>query len=367
MSSRFGLAIATLLGLAALLPGCASPGAPQPPSLRLPKPVDDLTATRKGDHVILTWTTPSLTTDSENIRHVGSTDVCRGINAFPLSQCDQKLATLTDAQVTHTKKTTAVARHDYTDTLAADLQSQNPLGEATYALSDKNPGGHAAGLSDQVRVPLAPTLPPPAAVKAAVTADGVALTWPASAPPVQNDSLHYSYRVLRDNLNDPKQQELIAGEVPATSGPSVTFVDRNIDWEIRYSYHVTPITQVQQAGKEPVEVEGDDSPATEVLTHDIFPPATPNGLQAVYSGVGQKPFIDLTWAPNLERDLAGYNIYRHESGTAPAKINSELVKAPSYRDPTVQPGHTYIYSVSAVDERGNESGKSGEASEKAPE
>ena len=367
MSLRPGLALAFVALLAALVPGCASPGAPQPPSLRLPKPVDDLTATRKGDHVLLTWTSPSQTTDSENIRRVGSTQVCRGINAFPMGQCENKLATLNDAQVTHATKTTAVARHDYTDTLTTDLQSRYPLGEATYALSDLNPSGHSAGLSNQVRVPLAPTLPAPSALKANVTADGVALAWPETTPPVQNESLHYLYRILRDNLTDPKQPELIAGEVAVTDQPSIAFVDHNFDWEARYAYHVTPITQVQQAGKEPVEIEGDDSPSVDVLAHDIFPPATPTGLQAVYSGIGQKPFIDLTWAPNLERDLAGYNVYRHESGSAPVKINSEVVQAPSYRDPNVQPGHTYLYSVSAVDERGNESGKSEEASEKAPE
>jgi hypothetical protein len=150
---------------------------------------------------------------------------------------------------------------------------------------------------------------------------------------------------------------LIAGEVPASDS---SFLDRNIDWEQHYTYRVAGITQVKLAGKEPVEVEGDDSPPVEVFTHDIFPPATPTGLQAVYSGVGQKPFIDLTWAPNLESDLAGYNVYRHEAGASP-------VKTPSFRDTTVAPGHQYFYSVAAVDEHGNESGRSEEASERVPQ
>jgi len=367
MSVHLGLALATLLLLAALLPGCASPGAPQPPSLRLPKPVDDLTASRKGDHVLITWTPPSLTVDRESIRHIGTTEICRGIDVFPMTQCQQVAATLTDAQVAHSTRTATVARHDYTDTLPAELQTQYPLGEATYALSDLNRNGHGAGLSNQVRVPLAPTLVPPDSIKADVTADGAVLTWPATIPAVKNQALHYLYRVLRDDLTNPKQPELIAGEVPVTNEPSITFVDHNFDWETHYAYRVNPITQIQQPGKELVEVEGDDSPTVEVFAHDIFPPGVPVGLQAVYSGVGQKPFIDLTWAPNLERDLAGYNVYRHEPGAVPVKINTELVKAPSFRDPDVQPGHTYIYSVSAVDERNNESGKSEEASEKVPQ
>ncbi|MGC2323527.1 MAG: fibronectin type III domain-containing protein, partial [Terriglobales bacterium] len=104
----------------------------------------------------------------------------------------------------------------------------------------------------------------------------------------------------------------------------------------------------------------------EVFVHDIFPPAVPTGLEAVSSGTPPQPFIDLSWAPNTESDLAGYNVYRHEEGEEPKKINGELVKGPTYRDSAVQAGHRYWYSVSAVDLRGNESGKSAEAFETVP-
>ena len=50
----------------------------------------------------------------------------------------------------------------------------------------------------------------------------------------------------------------------------------------------------------------------------------------------------------------------------PVKINSELVKAPAFRDMKVASGRTYVYSVSAVDVRGNESARSQEASEAVP-
>jgi fibronectin type 3 domain-containing protein len=89
-------------------------------------------------------------------------------------------------------------------------------------------------------------------------------------------------------------------------------------------------------------------------------------LQAVFSGVGQQPFIDLTWAPNTDADLAGYNVYRREEGGQPVKINTELVKTPAFRDTNVQSDQTYFYSVSAVDLRGNESRRSEETSESVP-
>jgi fibronectin type 3 domain-containing protein len=86
----------------------------------------------------------------------------------------------------------------------------------------------------------------------------------------------------------------------------------------------------------------------------------------VATGVGQQPGIDLVWSPDTEPDLAGYNIYRREEGGQPEKINKDLVKAPSYRDTTALPGHTYFYSVSAIDVRGNESARSEEAHESMP-
>jgi len=47
-------------------------------------------------------------------------------------------------------------------------------------------------------------------------------------------------------------------------------------------------------------------------------------------------------------------------------MNPDLVKAPAYRDTNVQAGKKYFYSVSAVDERNNQSAPSEEASEQVP-
>jgi fibronectin type 3 domain-containing protein len=126
------------------------------------------------------------------------------------------------------------------------------------------------------------------------------------------------------------------------------------------------VTVAAAPGKPEVEVEGDDTPAVQIFAHDVFPPAVPTGLQAVFSGVGQAPFVDLVWSPDTEPDLAGYNVFRHEENQPPVKLTSELVKAPAFRDSKVESGKKYFYSVSAVDERNNESTKSEETSEQVP-
>jgi hypothetical protein len=48
------------------------------------------------------------------------------------------------------------------------------------------------------------------------------------------------------------------------------------------------------------------------------------------------------------------------------KVNGELVETPAYRDANVATGRKYLYSVAAVDVRGNESARSEEAGETVP-
>lgn len=66
--------------------------------------------------------------------------------------------------------------------------------------------------------------------------------------------------------------------------------------------------------------------------------------------------IDLSWSPNLEADLAGYNLYRSETeGDLGEQLNQEVIEGNSYFDIDVEGGVYYYYSLTAVDETGNES------------
>jgi hypothetical protein len=150
------------------------------------------------------------------------------------------------------------------------------------------------------------------------------------------------------------------------SGNQGEYLDQTFEWEKDYIYHASVVTTAVRPGAPEVQVEGDDSPSVQAFAHDVFPPQVPSGLQAVASGVGQKPFVDLIWGPVADADLAGYNVYRNEPGAAPVKVNAELIKTPAYRDANVNSGHEYVYSVTAVDLRGNESGHSEQAGEKMP-
>jgi hypothetical protein len=245
------------------------------------------------------------------------------------------------------------------------LQSDNPSAFVTYAVEAVNPAGRSAGLSNQVRVSLARTLAPPHDFSARVTGQGVVLTWTGDLPPADSTPpVHHVYRVYR--RVEGSLEQTLAGQIPAGRERSVTLTDSSIEWEKTYAYRAETITVIAQQNKPEIQIEGADTPEVKVLAHDVFPPAVPSGLQAVSSGPGQKTFVDLVWAPVTDLDLDGYTVYRREEGSAAVKINAEPLKTPAYRDASVASGKRYVYSVSAVDVRGNESGQSEQASESVP-
>ncbi|HKV79930.1 MAG TPA: fibronectin type III domain-containing protein [Candidatus Sulfotelmatobacter sp.] len=359
MAQRVALAVSATFMLAA----CATIGPPQPPSLELPKPPTDLRASRKGDRVNLTWTIPTMTTDRETIRSLGPTSICRGRGE--LNSCGTPAGKIT-TPIPPTKAGASAPKAQglYTDTVPSQLESDDPSAFITYAVGVLNRDGRAAGLSNQVHVPLARTLPPPRDFRARVAKEGVVLSWVGEIIAVPPAEMQYVYRVYR--RAEGSSERVLAGDAPAGVETSFTIIDANIEWQKTYFYHAEAVTVIHR-NSSPLDIEGDDTPEIKVFADDVFPPTVPAALQAVYSGPGQKPFIDLVWAPVTDADLAGYNVYRREEGMAnPVKLNAELIKAPAYRDENVAPQKKYFYSVSAVDARGNESERSEEASEAVP-
>jgi hypothetical protein len=361
------LAVSAALGLV----GCAAIGPPRPPSLELPKPPSDLRAARKGDRVVLTWTVPALTTDHQTARNLGPTRICRG-SELVLKECGTPVgeAAPPPKPASANKTSKPKISGSYSDTLPdALLSAADGSGtSATYAAEALNAKGRGAGLSNQVRVPLVRTLPPPPDFQVQLTGQGVVLSWSRAATVgFSNPSpVSYLYRVCRRTEGGKAN---LVGDVPVTGEMNLSLTDSSIEWEQTYYYHVEAVTVIagnDATGHKNIEIEGDDSLEVKVFTHDTFPPAVPAELQAVFSGPGQQPAIDLVWAPVADVDLASYNVYRHEAGSAPEKLNAELVKTPAYRDASVAAGKTYLYSVSAVDVRGNESARSEEAGETVP-
>ncbi len=103
--------------------------------------------------------------------------------------------------------------------------------------------------------------------------------------------------------------------------------------------------------------ESQPSDGTGVTVGDIVPPSPPQGLTAMASGAD----VVLNWTANTEPDLAGYNIYRKTTSGEWIKINPAIVQDATYTDPGL-PNGNYTYRITALDNAGNESGPSVEAS-----
>jgi hypothetical protein len=348
----FGLALAA---------GCAAPGAPQPPSLRLPVAVDNLSAVRKGNRVVLTWSPPGETTDHQAMRWPTTTRVCRVLNQFPTNVCGEVIKELKSAELASAQPEARRPVVSFEDVLPPSLiATQN---QATYAVEVMNQRSHSAGLSNQVRVSLVPTPPPPRDFRVNLDAQGPLLEWNIAPGLAQSPGVSQRLRIYRRARG--KTEFALAGEQPYRSGEDEAR-DSNFEWEQEYDYKIASVAVLTAPNRPAVEVEGDDSELVHLVVHDVFPPAVPSGLQAVFSSVGQKPFIDLTWAPNTESDLAGYVVYRRTADSTFAAVSMVLLKAPAWRDNDVHPGQKYYYTVEAVDLRGNKSAQSAPAEESVP-
>jgi hypothetical protein len=347
------------LTAALLFTGCANIGPPEAPSLHLAKPPSDLRATRQGDTVTLSWTVPTLTTDRQSIQGFGPTRICRASPPELLKDCGTPVGEASPQPPP--KKSGQKVSASYTDKLPSAMESDDPTSFLSYAVEVLNNEGRAAGLSNQVHVLRVRTLRPPNELTAQVTSQGVVVSWTNTAPTISSEGLRYVYRVYR--RQEGNQQPSRVGDVAAGGERNLTLTDANIEWQKTYDYRVQAVTVIPQDHQPNLEVAGNDSPKIKVFADDVFPPTVPSGLQAAFSGPGQRLFVDLIWAPNSDVDLAGYNVYRHEEGAEPVKLNRDLVRSPAYRDAQVASGKTYSYSVSAVDQRGNESARSEESSE----
>ncbi len=340
-----------------LLAGCAKSAPPVPPQLELVRPVRDLTAERAGNRVVLHFTLSNAATDGGGFRAWGPVRICRGLAAgAAMVECREVAAALRAEELgirTHDKAAQKVAV-TYEDVLPAAWQ-QDSAGAAVYAVELANKFDRSAGLGNVVKVPTAAALAAPGGLHGEIGSEGVTLAW----QPVAGAGGKYEYRVERYAAGGSDAQALVCS---VALGTETHCVDTTMEWEKPLEYAIRVVTLLP----EKVTVLGDASARVAVLAHDVFPPAVPQGVQAVASGAGQLPFVDLTWTPDADVDLAGYDVYRRDEGGVVVKLNAAVVLVPSYKDDKVSTGHKYTYLVTAVDVRGNESAKSDEASELVP-
>jgi hypothetical protein len=361
--------------------GCASPGPPHAPSLRLPQPVRDLSATRVGNTVELHFTAPSTSTDKLPLHGpTVSGQFCRQLPhqpciAVPSSRTSVAIAIANDTrnQVT------------WIDTLPPSLTQVSPQLLA-YRVEFFSAANRSAGLSAAA---FTATGPAPASVEnlhANGSRLGIILEWDPSptsgevvlrrddlAPPKPKHTEHPSPAPHSEHSSPRAQHNASPGTVWLQTGdsnsatpPQARTLDTAALSDTPYRYSAQRRTTVQIAGHS-IELRSDLSAPINFTLLKVYPPPAPTGLTAAgfFNGTPQTFAIDLVWQPideaGLITPLAGYNLYREPlnaagQATGPrTELNSTPIPEPSFHDTTANSATLYRYSVTAVDTRGNES------------
>ena len=372
--------------------GCASPGAPRPPSLHLPEPVAGLMAERHGDAVELRFTAPYRSTDGMALTGPITAQVCRTVGRGAASGEGGRKA-CQPTQSFPSRRNVAGATV-WTDVLPAEL-STGAAGILHYRVEVFNVAGRSAGASDAVQVASGAAPRAVTGLRGEGRRGGIALQWtpdpgrtgdvllrreaiagmpaaPAKRPAGAGAPVGLSGSSGSSGRAAPRQ----AKAKPMAAGGGRGEADRNTVWlqagtvggadgggvldgtavaGVTYRYTAVREQTVLVEGVR-LELRSEASAPVELTLRDVYPPAAPEGLMAAESPAesGSGTAVDLVWQPSEEADLAGYNVYRLGDGTR-LRLNAQLVLLPGFHDASAARDTALRYAVSAVDKAGNES------------
>lgn len=372
-SSKPYVFASTILGVffAGFVSGCGIPAPPLPPSLNLPRVVENLQAQRTADSVLLEWTAPTQNTDKTAIKAGGEVDVCRRTAGDAMCGIVGHAPWIPGATV------------EFVDLLPAELRA-GPARELFYEVAVKNAKGRSAGWSERASALAGASAPAVSDLNALNSAAGVELRWKVTDP-AEEGTLYRIRRELlphsqaEDNAQAARHRGRTEGqaaeqtlEVKAGAAEGTAALDSHVMWGERYRYQVQAVRKVEvpsQGGVKTLEMRGTGSNFAEVTTTNIFPPAAPQGLAAIpvwvkTAGTGNAngagaPGMDLNWEPNTEPTVEGYRVYRISKLAGRgleqrALVSGDgLLSAPAFEDRGLEPGADYYYSVVAVDSSGN--------------
>ena len=372
-----------------VLAGCASPGAPRPPSLQLPEPVRDLAAVRSGDDVQLQFTASTRTTDDLPLRAPTLHGrVCRQEEVRGPCQ-PVPPAELTFPAGTDTVPVGGAA--SWEDRLPAALR-QGSARAIRYRVELRREDGQSAGFSDAAVVAAGAAPPSVAQFAAQGTRRGVLLQW---QPTPDGGEILIERRQL-DQLPGAARPEAQKGQAPEPApgarhrperkissqsrepgltwfqadpgnGSAARTLDATAAEGVHYRYAAVR-RRVVQAGGRTLELRSAPSSPVEVVWRNVYPPLAPQDLTAVGfqgpdspAGTSSTYAVDLVWQPVSDSGLAGYRVRRTalnpagEPEGAPQELTATPVVIPAFHDAAAQPAVDYRYEVTAVDAKGNSS------------
>ncbi len=179
----------------------------------------------------------------------------------------------------------------------------------------------------------------PARLRVTKIGDGeIQLSWGAVAE--EGDVLYVVYRRAGDGA---------AAAVDSTF--RTQFGDRELAYEVEYTYYITAVDDFGREGDRSNEVIGQP--------FNNLAPLAPTTLRAVAHNIKNFTQLDiaLDWDANEEADLVGYRVYRSTDENVvvgPSQLRAE-VEVARFADEEIEVGTVYYYRVTAYDRGGKES------------
>jgi len=353
-----------LFSIFLLAGGCGAPGEPVPPTPPVPVAIKDLAARQIGDGVQLAFTLPTNSVTGDRLPEPPAVEILRGVNRLdgtPDAKSFRIVDTIPGALVTDfvTQK-----RLEYMDIISPRDPETSTGATLVYRVRTRVSRKRGSADSNTVFVQVAPVPQSILAVESRVTESAIELNW--AAPTTMSSgallTAPLSYHVYRAELDpaalkaDEEKHSLAEVKSPPVLLATVitpSYQDTAFEFGKSYLYFVRSVITTNE-----IALESSDSQHVLITPRDTFPPATPQGLVAAVLA-GSAPgtlIVELSWSINLETDLAGYRVYRSEQeGIRGRLVNPDLLPTPAVRDTSVEPGHRYWYTVTAVDRAGNES------------
>jgi fibronectin type 3 domain-containing protein len=349
------------------LVACGAPGEPTPPTPVVPVAITDLTAHQDGDGVRLTFTMPSNSVAGVKLATTPAVEILRGAlkpDGSPDLSSFRVVYAIPGALVDNSRSEGHIG---FTDPIAPEEIKASAGRTLAYTVRTRASQKRVSADSNVVSVRVFAVPERIASVDARVTEPAIELNWTAPARTSAGDplpALITGYRIYRSEITPsaaasasvpPQGKNETPYSLLATSETS-SYRDTSFAFDHTYVYVVRSVIQADGS-----ELESAASPPVTVTPLDTFPPAAPQGVVAALLP-GAAPgamVVDLSWSISLETDLAGYRVYRSEQeGTRGQVLSPDLLPTPAVRDTSVEPGHRYWYTVTAVDRAGNESAPS---------
>jgi hypothetical protein len=384
------VAVAAAVAVLGLAAACGKKGDPLPPLPRTPQAIAGFTVAQRAGQLEVSMVAPRMTTGGEKL----------GVVELELLRLD---GTGELAKAGKKQRFRAAPGERITETFALPAVG-TPVRMAARAIHR----GQPSPLGKEVTLTVQPAPPPPTALKAELRPTGVLLTWtmpvlpsppPPPPSPVPSTSPAPGPSPSTSPLPSPSPSPSTspsattspragASPAPAASAPPTpppppppprVRLYRRAGTAGEYAlllpdplagttFEDTGAAQGQTlcyvsrlvVATDPL-VESTDSPQACVDVKDVFPPAVPSGLTALW----QDAQVEVSWSPSADADLSAYRVYRAAPGTAPERVAEVPAGTTTARD-TPPAGPAFTYTLTAVDKSGNESAPSAPAEVRRP-